>query len=53
MLCLFIIKVTPKTLDITAYDNENQVLDHVVLSQEEREEFISSGLVREEQIADR
>jgi len=48
-----VIKVTPKTLDITAYDNDNRVLDHVVLSKEEREEFVRSGMVWEEQIAGR
>ncbi|MBT3255739.1 MAG: hypothetical protein HN366_04660 [Deltaproteobacteria bacterium] len=59
-----VIKVTPKTLDITAYDNENQVLDHVGLSNpavvatlaesaEKREEFVRSGMVWEEPIAGR
>ena len=48
-----VIKVTPKTLDITAYDNENQVLDHVVLSNEGREELVRSGLVWEERAAGR
>ena len=43
-----VIKVTPKTLDITVYNNENQVLDHVVLSKEKREEFVKSVLVWKE-----
>ena len=48
-----VMKVSPKTLDITAYDNKNQVLDHVVLSKEKREEFVRSGLVWEERTAGR
>ncbi|MCP4575658.1 MAG: hypothetical protein GY846_05180 [Deltaproteobacteria bacterium] len=48
-----VIKVTPKALDITVYDNHNRVLEHVVLSKEERAEFVKSGMVWEEQIADR
>ena len=48
-----VINVTPKTLDITAYSNDNRVLDHVVLSKEKREEFIRSGMVWKERIAGR
>lgn len=46
-----VIEATPKTLDITVYDNRNQVLDHVVLSKEKKKEFVSSGMVWAEPVA--
>ena len=43
-----VIEASPETLDITAYDNGNRALDHVVLSKKDREEFVRSGMVWEE-----
>jgi acid phosphatase type 7 len=48
-----VIRIALKTLEITAYGNDNRVLDHVVLSKEGKEKFVRSALVWEERIADR
>jgi|GEM_PF-3332399 len=48
-----VIKITPKIHDITAYNNDNRALDHVVFSKEKREEFVRSGLLWEERTAGR